>query len=265
MKKLLILFGIILSIGLSAQIPGNPDASGVITPGPPDYVTGAVPGDGELKLQLGYLNSRTDSLTSFIDPSDSTATFTTIDVDSAALGAVTYTNTYWEDLRVPLTNTRINPANSEPDFEDAGDGTFAWGFDADSDSAWTLNFVAQIPHSYKEGTDICAHIHWQPDGTNTGDVVWKLAYTTASIDSAFSTVDTLRVLDAGSGVALQHQFIDFGDIDGTNLLISAIIKGSIARMGDAPDDDFTGTAYGLELDFHFQLDSPGSKEKLIKY
>ncbi len=34
---------------------------------------------------------------------------------------IEYSDTYWDDLRVPLTNTRINPANSEPDFEDRGD------------------------------------------------------------------------------------------------------------------------------------------------
>ena len=180
--------------------------------------------------------------------------------DSISVGAVYYSDMYWDDLRVPLTNTRLNPANSEPDFEDCGDGTFAWGFDADSDSAWTLNFITQIPHSYKEGTDICAHIHWQPEDTNTGDVVWKLAYTIANIDGSFSAVDTFRVLDTGSGTALEHQLIDFGDIDGSSTTISAIIKGNIARMGDATDDDYTGIAYGLELDFHYEIDSPGSPQ-----
>ena len=90
MKKLLILFGIILSIGLSAQIPGNPDASGVITPGPPDFVTGAVPGDGELKLQFVYQNSRSDSLRNVVNPADSTGNFTTINVDSAVIVVLNY-------------------------------------------------------------------------------------------------------------------------------------------------------------------------------
>ena len=61
MKKLLILFGIILSIGLNAQIPGEPNASGVITPGPP-FVTGTNTGAGELALQYIYLQAQFDSL-----------------------------------------------------------------------------------------------------------------------------------------------------------------------------------------------------------
>ena len=60
MKKLFILLALIPAL-LIGQIPGEPDASGTIQPGPP-WVTGAVPGDGELKLQLDYLNSRSDSL-----------------------------------------------------------------------------------------------------------------------------------------------------------------------------------------------------------
>ena len=55
MKKLLIIFGLIIGITLNAQIPGTPDANGTITPGPTDWVTGLSAGDGEMKLQLDYL------------------------------------------------------------------------------------------------------------------------------------------------------------------------------------------------------------------
>lgn len=56
MKKILILFGIILSFALNAQIPGTPDANGVITVGSP-WVTGTNTGAGELQAQLAYLYS----------------------------------------------------------------------------------------------------------------------------------------------------------------------------------------------------------------
>jgi len=179
--------------------------------------------------------------------------------DSLAIGAIHYTDTYWDDLRVPLTSTRVNPVNTEPDFEDSGDGLFAWGFDSDSDSSYVLNFIAQLPHAYEQGTDLFPHIHWHPDGTNTGVVVWKIVYSIANIDGTFSTPDTLRVTDAGDGVALKHQLADFGHMDGTGITISAVIRGNIARMGDAADDTYTGTAYGLEIDFHYEICAPGSR------
>ena len=188
----------------------------------------------------------------------------TIESESINAGAMYYTDTYWDDLRVPLSNTRLNPALTEPDFEDNGTGLFAWGFDADGDSTEVLNFIAQLPHSYKEGTNIDAHLHWQPETTNTGDVVWKLNYAFASIDSSFSAVDSFWVVQAGAGVALGHQVVEFGDIDGTDIKISAIIMGNLSRVGDHTEDDFTGIADGLEIDFHYQIDQPGSSNEYSK-
>ena len=186
-------------------------------------------------------------------------------VDSGSFDAIYYANTYWDDLRVPLTNTKLNPLQSEPEFEDTGDGIFAFAFDTGNDSVESLHFIAQLPHSYKEGTDIDCHIHWSPSTTNTDDVVWKFFYKVADIGDAFPAIDSFRVVVAASGTALDHQLTDLGDIDGTGLGISAVIIGNVTRLGDATDDDFTGVAYGWELDFHYQIDAPGSEEELIKY
>lgn len=60
MKKIFI-FILLLPSLLLAQIPGNPDANGVITPGPPYEATGIV-GGGEMTLQLQYIDEVADSL-----------------------------------------------------------------------------------------------------------------------------------------------------------------------------------------------------------
>lgn len=196
----------------------------------------------------------------------STTTVETIITDSINTRAIIYTDTYWDDLRVPLSNTIINPAKSEPDFEDRGDGMFAWGFDADNDSTNVLNFTTQTPHEKKDSSEIEAHIHWQPDGTNTGSVVWKLIYSVSNINSTWTTTDTLRVIDPADGIALKHQVIDLGEIAGSDSLrTSACIVGTIARIDDATEDTYTGTAFGIELDFHYQIDRPGSEEEYTKY
>ena len=190
MKKLLFILAFIPAL-LSGQIPAP-------------LVDLSEYHDGNRILEMTDLN--------FTNITEGVYTLPSIKVDSITADAVYYSDSYWDDLRIPLSNTRLNPAQSEPDFEDAGDGTFAWGFDADSDSVAALHFVAQLPHSYKEGTDIDAHLHWQPDGTNTGDVVWKLAYTIANINGSFSAVDTFRVIDPGDGTTLKHQLIDIGKV-----------------------------------------------------
>lgn len=186
-------------------------------------------------------------------------------VDSISTNGMYYNDTYWDDLRVPLTNTRINPAQSEPDFDDTGDGIFAWGFEVTNDSVASLHFIAQLPHGYKIGTDLDTHIHWMPSSTNTGDVIWKVFYKIAAINGTFSAIDSFRVADAADGTILKHQLTDLGDIDGSGLGISSMIIGNITRLGDATDDTFTGTVYGLEIDFHYQISSPGSEEEYVKY
>lgn len=183
---------------------------------------------------------------------------------SLATDAITYTDTYWDDLRVPLSNTKINPAQSEPDYEDNGTGAFSWGFDPDSDSAYVLNFETQIPHSYVVGTDLEAHIHWLPPTTNTGSVRWKLTYWYAAYGDAVAGPFYLWVTQAGSGTAHEHQIADLGEIPGTTLGISAMIWGKLARLGDHADDTYTGSAYAVEIDFHFQLDQPGSAQEYEK-
>lgn len=190
-----------------------------------------------------------------------------IAVDSINVDRIVYSDTYWDDLRVPLTNTFLNPNKSEPEFEDTGDGIFAFAFETDNDSAESLHFIAQMPHNYKEGTDLKAHVHWMPSSTNADDVVWKLIYKIASeghSNSAMSAVQSARVIDAANGTALTQQETELVDIDGTNIKISGILIGNITRLGDAAADDFTGIAYGLELDFHYEVDSPGSRDEEVK-
>ncbi len=182
-------------------------------------------------------------------------------IDSVRADAITYTDTYWDDLRMPLTNTYLTPTKSEPEFEDTGDGIFAFAFDTGNDSTESLHFIAQLPHNYKEGTDLEAHIHWMPSSTNTDDVVWKLFYKTfpeGHAVSAITALDSARVVVAANGTALSQQETELATIDGTNLKISGMIIGNITRLGDAADDDFSGIVYGLEFDFHYEIDAPGS-------
>ncbi len=257
MKQIFLLLFAFAAIGVKAQIGTIPT------------ITGSNSGDGEIKLIVAAAQSNDDYLETGgpIDYTDSTAVITVLDADSIATDAILYTDTYWDDIRVPLTNTFLNPSKSEPAFEDMGDGIFVFAFDTGNDSTESLHFIVQVPHSYKEGTDIDAHIHWAPSSTNTDDVVWKLFYKIAPNGhetSAFSAIDSIRVVTAANGTALSQQITELGSVDGTNIKVSTIIIGNITRLGDAPADDFTGIVYGLEIDFHYQIDSPGSTYILVK-
>jgi len=185
--------------------------------------------------------------------------------DSVAVGAITYTNTYWEDLRVPMSNTKLSPTKSEPNLEEIVAGVFAYAFEADADSSERLNFIAQLPHSRKPGSDLECHFHWAPSTTHNGNCYWRFSYTVISINGTFGATQSFRVLDAGDGTANKHQMMEFGIIDGASLGISSVLIGNITRLGEHASDTFTGVAYGLECDFHYEISSPGSEEETIKY
>ena len=174
--------------------------------------------------------------------------------------------TVWDDLRVPAQNTKLNPSKSEPAFEEFADGLYVYKFDTTNADDESVHFIAQMPHSYKEGSDIYPHIHWAPDSTNTGNVRWQFEYVIANIDGTFAgsaTSDTIT--EAADGVALKHQLAELATMDGTGLTISHIIICRLTRLSTSDGlDTFTGNACFLEFDFHYEKDTLGSRKVLIK-
>ena len=179
-------------------------------------------------------------------------------------GSPSETAVAWDDLRVPAQNTRLNPTKSEPEFAVWLDGLYAFHFKPTNADDESLHFAAQLPHSYKEGTDIDCHVHWSPDNTDTGDVVWELEYTFISINGTFPASTTVTAVDAADGVDNKHQLTAITDIDGTGIGISAMLVGRLTRLTSDIRDDFTGNAILHEIDFHFQKDSIGSRQETVK-
>ena len=176
------------------------------------------------------------------------------------------TATMFDDLRVPMQNTAINPTKSEPAFEEFTDGLYVYKFSTTNADDESLHFVAQIPHSYKEGSDLYPHLHWSPDSTNTGNVRWQFEYIVANIDGTFaSTATSETITEAADGTALKHQLAGFSAIDGTGLTISHMLICRLTRLGDSDAaDTFTGNACVLEFDFHYEINSFGSREEYTK-
>ena len=172
----------------------------------------------------------------------------------------------WEDLRVPAQNTKLNPTKSEPNFEEFTDGLFVYKFDTSNADDESIHFVAQMPHAYKEGSDIRPHLHWAPDNTNTGNVVWQFEYIISNISGTFpSSAVSSEITVAADGTALKHQVDSFATIDGTGLTISHMLICRLTRMsGSDANDTFTGNACFLEFDFHYQKDTMGSRNELSK-
>jgi len=162
------------------------------------------------------------------------------------------TATVWEDLRFPAQG--INPPGqvSDPDIDT--DGTLLF----DKAGTELVAGVAQLPHSWKEGSAVSAHVHWCPTDADTGDVKWQLEYSVASINGVFPGDTTISVLDTAAGTAETHQMAVFSDISLTGHTISCIMKWKLSRIGG--DDDYNADARLLEFDIHYEIDSIGSRE-----
>jgi len=190
-----------------------------------------------------------------------------IDVYTSANKTIELQTVVYEDLRVAVASaSRLG--FTDPDWVQVTDdgagsvGVYALGFADNRDEE--LFFTVQIPHSYKQGTDILPHVHWLPLGADTGVVEWQLEYTWANIDSAFPTTSTATGTDAGAGTANTHQVVSLSTITGTSKNISSMLLCRIHRDGGNGSDTYTGDAVLLEIDFHFQINTMGSRQELVK-
>jgi hypothetical protein len=199
---------------------------------------------------------------------------TTHAVKIATGGEMTFegTATVWDDLRI-LPSTFDFAGGSDPsivNYQPGGSGTTfkVWEFQLD-DQAF---FTCQMPHSYKQGTDIYCHVHWTPgirgneEGTNA--VAWKLDYSWANIGANFGASATIDMTDACENTDHQHLMTPQATITGTSKNISSMLICRIYRH-DVAGDTWAGTASGqlpilLEVDFHYEMDTVGSKTDISK-
>jgi hypothetical protein len=134
-------------------------------------------------------------------------------------------------------------------------------------------FTCQMPHDYKEGTDISVHVHWTPGYYGVDEighaVGWKVSLSWQNIWGAFDSMTTYNTGDVSYGYDNYHQMSVDTTISGTGKKISSMIIGRITRTDTGSDDTWAGTATGhlpllLEVDFHYQKDTLGSRTLTTK-
>jgi hypothetical protein len=125
-------------------------------------------------------------------------------------------------------------------------------------------FVAQIPHGYKEGTDLEVHVHWVGEDNTAGNVAWEFSYSWANIGGAFPA-ETVSVELGANGDTDVQILTDVASMDGTGKTVSSMMLCSLRRNSSNVSDTLTGKdAYLFEVDFHFQKDTLGSQEETTK-
>jgi hypothetical protein len=168
--------------------------------------------------------------------------------------------TVWKDLITSASNLRSG--GSPPTFAQFLNGVYGYRFDAGT--ADELHGSFELQHDYKEGTDLDFHVHWSPTTTNNGNVVWGVEYTVQNIAGVFPATTTVTMTPtAAGGVANAHKLHDIAIITGTGLKIGAVIVYRVFRQNGGTDT-FTGNAFLHSVGIHYQCDTVGSRQELVK-
>jgi hypothetical protein len=174
-------------------------------------------------------------------------------------------NTVWTDLRVPAT--QINPTGSiSPPALDNQTGLLDFSASATN----VVSIVQQMPHEWKEGSDVSAHVHWRKKTAGAGNVIWLFEYEVQNIGAVFegeypnALMSSIPAVGTDDGSALKHLLSSFGNMSMTGKTISAIFTCKVSRLGGHVNDTYAGLATLLEFDIHYQIDSLGSRSKYEK-
>ena len=165
----------------------------------------------------------------------------------------------WDDLRFPAQG--INPPGlvSDPDIS-VLDGMLLF----DDASTEIIMGVAQMPHTWKEGSMVSPHIHWIPTDANAGDVLWRFQYELfcngTPPTQTYTTVDTVVATDSGA-----YALLNVGEIDMTGFEVSCMIAWRLSRIGGDVLDTYGSDAKLYEFDIHYLKDSLGSEREYTKY
>jgi hypothetical protein len=207
------------------------------------------------------------------DSSATTKNYTKITTD----GSLSYVGdaTRWDDLKVPVNSIRVKNIDIDPavwkDF--IGETALLAFEDRNASSERSVTFTVQMPHGWKEGSDIMPHVHWSAEVAPVGErVYWALEYTWINVGGNFPATTTIKsnsvATPNGTSIsAYEHVITPLGTISGSgNTLSSMIVCRLYRNSSDNSNDTFIGEdAMLLEIDFHYQIDSDGSHEEYIKW
>jgi hypothetical protein len=182
----------------------------------------------------------------------------------------------WDDLRVAASSVKVTGASNVPGFaklKDDGSGSEGvYTFMFDPSTMEQVFFAVQIPHRWKSGTNLHAHVHWAPtaNGSEGDTVSWGLEYSFAEIGEAFGNTTMIygnECIYNGAPVAYKHCLTPLGEIDMSGVTsVSSMLVCRLFRdaTGAGKTDSYSSDVAFLEFDFHYQSDSDGSDQEYLK-
>lgn len=130
------------------------------------------------------------------------------------------------------------------------------------------NGMIQLPHSYKEGSNVTVHVHlYIPNDVTGGTIKMSCTYTWANINSTSAisetTITGTVIRTAGQGIS-NNAILSFPAITGTGKTISSIIAFRLLRDAGDASDTFGSSVWVKSIDAHFEKDTEGSRTETTK-
>lgn len=176
------------------------------------------------------------------------------------------TPTMWDDSQVPEALVRVGATAPAVAAFNGGPGQ-TLQFQNNRDDAITASL--QLSHRYKQGTDLYPHVHWAEVATTTAgtNIVWEMQYSWANPDAGiFSPYQTLLMTNHVTGTNWWHSMEAFPAISGSGVKVSSVFVFQLRRLANsATADNYDKSIAFIGVDFHFQVDSPGSDSLVDKH
>ena len=152
-----------------------------------------------------------------------------------------------------------------PDLITVAGNIVGWGFDGNTTSEYLYGSV-ELPHRYKEGSDIDFHIHQVNFTVGSGDVKWFLEYVWAPIMGAVPSVATTvsSVNTIALGDVRNCKPVQIATISGAGRKISDVLMFRLYRLPADAADTFPNDVCVTAMGCHFEIDTVGSRQQLIK-
>lgn len=165
--------------------------------------------------------------------------------------------TMWSGMQISLTSGKQG-STSKPDFDYTNNGYLF----PQNDATEIVYASCRLPNSWKIGSSIHPHIHWQQSAA-TG-VVWKLDYKWFNLGDAVPAAWTTITLATTSYTYVSGNLNQVSSsaavIDGTGKTLSSVMLLKLYR----DDNTTTGDVLAYQLDIQFEMDSLGSRTEYVK-
>lgn len=201
----------------------------------------------------GRLDSAEEAITALDGRLDTVET----DVDTVTTEFEAYTIVRYDDIVFEATPTRINPTTSKPDYDYTNNGFLF----PRNDTSEKVSFTVQLPHRWKEGTNVYPHIHIRQN--QALQCVFKVDYQWYNLGEAIPVAQT-HILNSyavpyTSGTISQVVKNDT-PLSGVGKKISSFLKVTLYR----DDNVYVGDVFVDQFDIHIQVDNLGSAQQFIK-